>query len=78
MRLNSNKIFWAIILYFFIYSFLFFYKPPIFFNLDGSIRDFGIGYRNKTILPLWLFSILLGILSYLFVLYFNYYLIHYI
>jgi hypothetical protein len=45
-------------------------RPAIFYNLDGSIRDFGVGYKNKTILPIWLLSIILGILSYLAVLYY--------
>jgi len=45
-------------------------KPKFLYNKDGSVREFGIGYKNKTILPIWLFSILLGILSYLFILYF--------
>jgi len=41
-----------------------------FYKDDGSIRQFGVGYRNKTILPVWLLAIILGILSYLFVLYY--------
>jgi hypothetical protein len=45
-------------------------KPAFLYKDDGSIRDFGIGYRNKTILPVWLLAIVLGILSYLFVLYY--------
>jgi len=45
-------------------------KPGFLYNRDGSIRQFGIGYRNKTILPVWLLSIILGILCYLFVLYY--------
>ena len=45
-------------------------KPACFYNRNGSIREFGIGYKNKTIVPLWLFSILLGIIVYLFVLYY--------
>ncbi len=45
-------------------------KPACFYNKDGSIREFGIGYRNKTILPIWLLSLLLGILCYLAVLYY--------
>ena len=43
-------------------------KPSIFYNLDGSIRVFGVGYRNKTIMPVWLLSIFIGILSYTLVL----------
>lgn len=46
------------------------FKPAFLYNTDGSMRDFGIGYKNKTILPIWLFSIVLGILSYVFVLYY--------
>ena len=45
-------------------------KPACFYNRDGSIREFGIGYRNKTILPIWLLSSVLGILCYLAVLYY--------
>ena len=36
---------------------------------DGTIREFGIGYKNKTVFPVWLVAMILGILSYLFVLY---------
>ena len=45
-------------------------QPSFLYREDGSLRDFGIGYRNKTILPVWLLAIVLGILSYLFVLYY--------
>ena len=45
-------------------------RPACFYNRDGSIREFGIGYKNKTIFPVWLFSLVLGILSYLAVLYY--------
>lgn len=47
-----------------------FIKPQFLYNTDGSIREFGVGYKNKTILPIWLLSIVLGILSYLAVMYF--------
>lgn len=46
-------------------------QPPFLYNTDGTIREFGLGYKNKTILPLWLFSIILGILSYVFVLFYS-------
>jgi len=58
----------AIILFLFIFSSIQMIKPACFYNKDGSIRHFGIGYRNKTILPVWLLSIVLGILCYLAVL----------
>jgi hypothetical protein len=45
-------------------------KPGFLYKNDGSLREFGIGYKNKTILPLWLLSIVLGILLYTMVLYY--------
>jgi uncharacterized membrane protein YozB (DUF420 family) len=45
-------------------------KPNFLYNKDGSLREFGIGYKNKTIFPIWLLSIILGIVCYLAV---NYY-----
>jgi hypothetical protein len=63
----------AILLFIIIYGFIVFMKPACFYNKDGSIREFGVGYRNKTILPIWLLSIILGVLCYLAV---SYYIIH--
>jgi hypothetical protein len=63
----------AILLFIIIYGIIIFMKPACFYNNDGSIREFGVGYRNKTILPIWLLSIILGILCYLAV---SYYIIH--
>jgi len=60
----------AIILFVIIFGTIQMMKPACFYNRDGSIREFGIGYKNKTILPIWLLSLLLGILCYLAVLYY--------
>ncbi len=60
----------SIILFVIIFGTIQMMKPSCFYNKDGSIRDFGVGYRNKTILPIWLLSILLGIVCYLVVLYY--------
>jgi uncharacterized membrane protein YozB (DUF420 family) len=60
----------AIFIFIVIFALVQFYKPLFLYNEDGSIRNFGIGYKNKTIVPIWLFSIILGIFSYLFVLYY--------
>ena len=60
----------AIILFIIIFGTIQLMKPACFYNKDGSIREFGIGYRNKTILPIWLLSLLLGILCYLAVMYY--------
>jgi hypothetical protein len=59
----------AVMLFVIIFGIIQIMKPACFYNSNGSIREFGIGYRNKTILPIWLFSLLLGIICYLAVLY---------
>jgi hypothetical protein len=66
----NNTTMVSIMLFLLIYGAIQFSKPAMFYNNDGSIRDFGVGYKNKTILPIWLLSIILGILSYLVVLYY--------
>ena len=32
-------------------------KPSFVYNKDGSFREFGVGYRHKTVIPIWLVSI---------------------
>jgi hypothetical protein len=60
----------AIILFIFIFGSIQFIKPAFLYNKDGSTRQFGIGYKNKTILPIWLLSLVLGILCYLALMYY--------
>lgn len=60
----------SVILFILIFGLIQMMKPSCFYNKDGSIRQFGIGYKNKTILPIWLLSIVLGIFCYLVVLYY--------
>ena len=45
-------------------------KPHFIYNKDGSLRPFGLGYSKKTVIPMWLITIILAIFSYLFVLYY--------
>ena len=45
-------------------------KPSFIYNENGGFRQFGLGYRNKTVFPIWIISILTAILSYLLVLYY--------
>ena len=64
----------SIVIFLLVFGIVQMIKPSFLYNKDSSLRQFGIGYKNKTILPLWLFSIILGILIYLFVLYYLTYL----
>ena len=45
------------------------FRPRFMYNEDGSLRQFGIGFKRKTVVPAWLVAIVIAILSYLLVLY---------
>ena len=66
----QNKIFVAIVLYMTVFFIIHQIKPSLIYNVDGSYREFGVGYRHKTVVPIWLVSIIIGILSYLAILYY--------
>ena len=51
------------------YTIIVLMKPHFLYNKDGSLREFGIGFKKKTVVPVWLVSILLGIISYYSMLY---------
>lgn len=68
VRKNINLV--AIVLFLFLFTFIVLLKPDFMFNRDGSLRNFGIGYKNKTVVPIWLVTIILAILAYFLVLYF--------
>jgi len=68
--IQKNTTLISIILFIIIFTFIQLLKPSFLYNSDGSVREFGIGYKNKTILPVWLLSIILGILCYVFVLFY--------
>jgi hypothetical protein len=68
---KENITFVSIIIFIFIFGIIQYIKPSFLYNKDGSPRDFGIGYKNKTIFPIWLLAIVLGIFSYLIVLYYT-------
>ena len=59
----------AILLYIIVFMLVQYANPSFIYNDDGSLREFGVGYSSKTVLPIWLVAIILGILSYLAVYY---------
>ena len=44
-------------------------KPSFAYMPNGAYRPFGVGYKHKTVVPVWLISIFLAILSYLAILF---------
>jgi hypothetical protein len=69
--IRHNKITVAIIIYIFLYVLINKLEPAFLYNPDGSLRMFGVGYRSKTIIPVWLLSIFLAIISYFSVIYYT-------
>ena len=61
--MRENTVLVALLLFALIFGTIQYIKPAFLYKDDGSVREFGIGYRNKTILPVWLLSLILGILS---------------
>ena len=68
--IKNNITMFAMLLFFIFYILIILVKPGFIFNRDGSLRDFGIGYKKKTVVQLWLMSILLALISYVLLLVF--------
>ena len=73
--IKKNQTLISIILFLIIYFIIQLDHPLFIYNINGSLKQFGVGYKNKTILPVWLLSIVLGILCYIAVKYYTVYLI---
>ena len=57
----------SILLFIVLFAFLHYIKPALVYDKDGSFREFGVGYRHKTVTPIWIFAIIFAIVSYLIV-----------
>jgi hypothetical protein len=68
IRNNITSI--SIIIFVCLFIIIQFFEPIFLYDRNGALRQFGIGKKNKTILPIWLFALILAVLSYLFVLYY--------
>ena len=49
-----------------IVCYIYFVKPKIIFNNDGTYKYFGLGKKSKTMFPIWLCILILAILCYTF------------
>jgi hypothetical protein len=63
VRVNKTSI--AITLFVTIMILIHKLKPDLFYTRDGGFRQFGVGYKQKTVVPIWLAAIFLAILCYL-------------
>ncbi len=67
---RHNKVSVAIILYIILFTLVNLVKPAFMYNPDGTIKEFGVGFRKKTIIPIWLISIFMAIIAYFSVMYY--------
>ena len=67
---RKNITLFALILYIIIYVVTILSKPYLIYNKNGTLRNFGIGYTSRSVLPVWLVSIIIAILSYFAVMYY--------
>lgn len=72
--IRTHKAGTAIVIFLFFFALFHWWKPTFAYGPDGEFRPFGVGYRNKTVLPVWTVAIALAILSYLAVLFYLAYL----
>jgi hypothetical protein len=63
-----HKLSFSVLLFLILFSIFHALKPGFAYTRDGAIRQFGIGYRDKTVIPIWFIAIILAIMSYLVIL----------
>lgn len=65
-----NKLNISIVLFVTLFSLIHIAKPSLLYTKEGGFRQFGVGYKHKTVVPIWIVAICLAILSYLAVMYY--------
>ena len=65
-----HKLSISILIFLILFSIVHMMKPTMLYNDDGSFRQFGVGYRHKTVIPIWGVSMVIAIFSYMFVMYY--------
>jgi hypothetical protein len=71
--LKKNRLSLSIFIFLIVFMIINLLKPGIFYDKYGAIREFGLNQTNKTIVPIWLITISIAILSYLIIMYFIYF-----
>ena len=65
-----HKLSISILIFLILFSIVHMMKPTMLYNDDGSFRQFGVGYRHKTVIPIWGVSMVIAIFSYMSVMYY--------
>jgi hypothetical protein len=67
--LRNNRLIISICVFLILIFAIHWTKPRLMYNEQGGFRQFGIGYKQKTVIPIWIAAIVLAILSYLLIYY---------
>ena len=51
--IRSHKTATAISIFIVMFTLFHYVKPGFAYGTDGEFRSFGVGYRNKTVVPIW-------------------------
>ena len=70
-NIKKNINFISIIIFLIIFTIMIYFKPNFLF-INGKFRNFGLGNKNKTIIPIWLIIFVICILIYISVYYYLY------
>ncbi len=65
LAIRKNKLTVAVMFYLVLMYIIHTIKPALIYNEHGGFRPFGIGYRHKTVIPIWVVSIVLAIFCYM-------------
>lgn len=61
----KNRLTFSLLLFLLLAGTIHTWKPSLMYAENGSIRPFGVGYRHKTIVPLWFMFTILAIACYM-------------
>lgn len=67
----QHRLLTSITIFLIVYAGLILLSPKFCFDKEGNLLNFGLNYKNKTILPVWLLVIVIAILSYFFTYYYT-------
>lgn len=66
--LRIYKVQFAILFFLITFSLFHWIKPSFAYQPNGAYRPFGVGYKHKTVIPIWIIAIVFAILSYFIIL----------
>lgn len=70
---QSSRLYFSISIFLFLYFIIITIRPSMIFDKKNNcLRQFGVGYQNTSVMTLWLFTLLLAIVSYFSVYYVDY------